>query len=180
MKRVLTILILVLMAFSGELSAVAYQQLSALSCQPSADFSSTSGYLAQRNGSGATSALGGGRGESIRLSTINIQPSTSPAPRRGAGGESVRGRGVAPMGPSAISASNFKKLNSEGGACYNPGQDRRKSGRPGGGDDGSGAIGEYDFHSPIGNTPWLLILLMSIGYILRKTISKPSAVGRRP
>lgn len=61
---------------------------------------------------------------------------------------------------SAISASNFETLNSEGGACYSPANNSPaiRRARPG------GAIGEYDFHSPVGDTPWILFGLLMIAY----------------
>ena len=70
--------------------------------------------------------------------------------------------------PSAISAANFEALNSEGGACYQPAYAPGvRKGRPG--DDeggGGGAIGEYDFHSPVGNIPWILFVLLAAGYVV--------------
>ena len=60
---------------------------------------------------------------------------------------------------SAISAANFEALNSEGGACYSPGTQRRV--RP-----EDGAIGEYSFESPIGDTPWFLIMMLSLLFYL--------------
>ena len=65
---------------------------------------------------------------------------------------------------SAISASNFEALNGEGGAFYSPSEASSapsgpRKGRPG------GAVGEYDFRSPIGDTPWLIMLLLGVGYI---------------
>ena len=68
---------------------------------------------------------------------------------------------------SAISSANFQMLNSEGGACYQPSTiGPRKAGRPGGGGSGggSGAIGEYDFHSPVGDIPFGLLTLLIIAY----------------
>ena len=74
--------------------------------------------------------------------------------------------------PAAISASNFETLNSEGGACYNPtrnGSAIRRVGRSDdGGEDDSGAIGAYGYHSPVGTTPWLMMLLLAGAYILLK------------
>jgi len=73
---------------------------------------------------------------------------------------------------SAISASNFETLNSEGGACYNAPRHGAtiKRGRPGGGcdDSGSGATGEYDFHSPVGATPCLFLALLASLYVVYK------------
>ena len=74
--------------------------------------------------------------------------------------------------PSSISAANFEALNSEGGACYQPayapGVRKVRPGDEEGG--GGGAIGEYDFHSPVGNTPWLLTLIMLLAYVLKKRL----------
>lgn len=72
---------------------------------------------------------------------------------------------------SAISASNFEMLNSEGGWCAVTSATStrphiRRDGRPEDdeGDDNGNAIGEYDFHSPIGDTPWILFGLLLIAY----------------
>ena len=72
---------------------------------------------------------------------------------------------------SAISASNFEMLNSEGGWCAATSASStrpqvRKGGRPDedeGGDNGN-PIGVYDNHSPIGDTPWILFGLLLIAY----------------
>lgn len=73
---------------------------------------------------------------------------------------------------ASISASNFAAMNEEGGEFYQPPATNPhvRKGRPGGGggDSGGGAIGEYDFHSPIGATPWLLFAVMVTSYILIK------------
>ena len=79
---------------------------------------------------------------------------------------------------SAISASNFETLNSEDGWCAATSASAskphvRKGGRPDEDDDegdSGNAIGEYDFHSPIGDAPWILIglLLLTYGVIQRK------------
>lgn len=73
---------------------------------------------------------------------------------------------------SAISASNFETLNSEGGACYNAPRHGAtiKRGRPGGGEDdsGGGAIGNYDYHSPVGATPCLFLALLAALYVVYK------------
>lgn len=71
---------------------------------------------------------------------------------------------------AAISAANFATLNSEGGACYQPSSITKPQVRRGGRDDeeeegdGGNAIGEYDFHSPVGDTPWILFGLLLIAY----------------
>ena len=86
------------------------------------------------------------------------------------------------IGLTAISASNFDALNSEDGWCAESsarvGSIRR--GRPGGGGGGSGggggAIGEYEFHSPVGDTPWILFILFAAAYIvLRRKKDRPTA-----
>lgn len=67
---------------------------------------------------------------------------------------------------SAISSSNFNALNSEGGAFYQPSvTSGPRKGRPGGsGSGGSGAIGELDFHSPVGHTPYILLAILATIY----------------
>ena len=35
-------------------------------------------------------------------------------------------------------------------------------------DDGNNAIGEYDFHSPVGNTPWIIMALLAVVYLVVK------------
>lgn len=69
---------------------------------------------------------------------------------------------------STISSANFMALNSEGGACYSPEEDtpRMKRGvaRP---DSGSGGIGVSDYHSPIGATPWIMMVLLAGAYVLK-------------
>jgi len=73
---------------------------------------------------------------------------------------------------SAISASNFEMLNSEGGWCAATSASANKPHVRKGGrldeddeeDDNGNAIGEYDFHSPIGDTPWILFGLLLIAY----------------
>ena len=76
---------------------------------------------------------------------------------------------------TAISASNFAQLNGEGGACYQASALHKPAARRGGRDDmedeegdGGNAIGVYDFHSPVGNTPWVLILLLLFAYVIKK------------
>lgn len=72
---------------------------------------------------------------------------------------------------SAISTSNFQTLNSEGGLCYQPSAtaNRARKGRPteDEGGDGDNAIGEYDLHSPVGDTPWIFIAILIIVYFFR-------------
>ena len=69
---------------------------------------------------------------------------------------------------TVISAANFQTLNTEGGLCYQPasGIAKAKKGRPGGGggDSGGGAIGEYEFHSPVGEMPFILMAIMASLY----------------
>ena len=76
---------------------------------------------------------------------------------------------------TAISASNFAQLNSEGGACYQASAIHKPAARRGGRDemedgegDGGNAIGVYDFHSPVGDTPWMVILLLLFAYVIKK------------
>lgn len=71
-----------------------------------------------------------------------------------------------------ISASNFDALNGEDGMFSETSASAssiRRGGRPGGGGgSGGGAIGEYDFHSPVGNVPWIVFLIFAIVYAARK------------
>jgi len=75
---------------------------------------------------------------------------------------------------SAISASNFDALNSEDGLCAGTSASvaaMRRAGRPGGGGSGGGgAIGEYDFHSPLGEIPWVFCLLLIGWFCCRKRV----------
>ena len=66
---------------------------------------------------------------------------------------------------SAISASNYQALNSEGGMCYSPAAaSAPRRGREDMGDEP--AIGDYGNHSPVGNTPWILFILLAAGYVM--------------
>ena len=78
---------------------------------------------------------------------------------------------------AAISASNFETLNGEGGAfaSSSSASGPRRAGRPWGGGTGE-EIGNYEFHSPVGDTPWLLMFLLGVGYIAFRT---SRAVRRR-
>lgn len=74
---------------------------------------------------------------------------------------------------TAISASNFAQLNGEGGACYRASEIHNPAIRRGGRDDeegegGTSGIGMTEFHSPVGNTPWGLILLLLFAYVIKK------------
>lgn len=40
--------------------------------------------------------------------------------------------------------------------------------QPVGGGSGGGAIGEYDFHSPVGDMPWIVFLIFAVVYVARK------------
>ena len=77
---------------------------------------------------------------------------------------------------STISTSNFQTLNSEGGLCYQPSAtvNRARKGRPteDEGGDGDNAIGEYDLHSPIGDTPFILFALLAALYIGWRRMAK--------
>ncbi|MBR4431835.1 MAG: hypothetical protein IKS76_01380 [Paludibacteraceae bacterium] len=85
------------------------------------------------------------------------------------------------IGITAISASNFDALNSEGGACYQPsaarpGGIRRSVDRPDDDDEDDLAIGEIIERSPVGDTPWILFILFAAGYIvLRRKKDRPTA-----
>ncbi|MBQ7258636.1 MAG: hypothetical protein IJS57_01670 [Paludibacteraceae bacterium] len=77
---------------------------------------------------------------------------------------------------AAISTSNFQMLNSEGGLCYQPSAtaNRARKGRPteDEGGDGDNAIGEYDLHSPVGETPFILFVLLAALYIGWRRMAK--------
>ena len=83
-------------------------------------------------------------------------------------------------GLSAISASNFAALNSEDGLFAETSAKVgaiRKSGRPGGGGGSEGGgIGEYDFHSPVGDLPFLFFVLLLAAHACRA--NKRLKVGR--
>lgn len=66
---------------------------------------------------------------------------------------------------SAISAANYAALNSEGGACYTPStlSGPRRVGREDYGD--TPPIGGITEHSPVGDTPWALMILLCLGYV---------------
>lgn len=78
--------------------------------------------------------------------------------------------GVRPTGSmSTISASNFQTLNSEGGACYQPSAisnpSMRKISKPGSGEGGTGIVNqEY----PLGDTPWLLFIMLVAAFMAYK------------
>ena len=66
---------------------------------------------------------------------------------------------------SAISAANFTALNSEGGACYTPTDTERPKGSIRKGRSGGNGTGMYDFRSPVGSTPWVLIIMLAVAYL---------------
>jgi len=98
---------------------------------------------------------------SLQLYAVGYQPVTYSAPVTTFRSTSAYNGSIQPTGSlSAISAANYNALNSEGGACYSPAQHGTiHRGRPG------GAIGEYDFHSPVGNTPWFLMAVLAAVYL---------------
>ena len=115
--------------------------LSAVTYQPckASDFRSTSSYVVNGN------------------QTLAPQAQMGLAPAR-----------TAPTGSlSAISASNFESLNSEAGLMATPASSSgpRRGRGDHGGDSGSGAIGDYGYHSPVGDTPWLVMALLALFYI---------------
>lgn len=79
-----------------------------------------------------------------------------------------RASAVAPSSFSAISAANFAALNSEGGACY---QDRALSG-PRKGRPGGGATGQGKLESPVGDIPWVLLLVAALAYAVSLRLRK--------
>ena len=84
---------------------------------------------------------------------------------------------------SSISAANYASLNSEGGACYRASSGPRK-GR-GKMDDygGTGTIGDYTSHSPIGEIPFgimLLFVLAYVGYKKRNSLQEKKLTSGTP
>ena len=76
-----------------------------------------------------------------------------------------------PQSFSAISASNFRQLNQPGGACYMPSATSngpRRVSRPGSDgdedDEENLAIGEAVWRSPVGDTPWLFVLILATAF----------------
>ena len=71
-----------------------------------------------------------------------------------------------PSGFLAISEANYRALNSE-----NSGGPNRRTGRPSGTDyGGTGAIGNYDFHSPIGDIPWGMTVIFALLFAYKKVV----------
>lgn len=67
----------------------------------------------------------------------------------------------------AISAANYHSLNSEGGACYHaPAAGPRRISR----DDMENeyGTGQIVWQSPVGETPWLFMLLLTAAYALEQ------------
>ena len=69
---------------------------------------------------------------------------------------------------TAISASNFSTLNSEGGACYIPSATRIGPRRVKIDEPDTEAVGEGVWESPVGDTPFLLLSLLVLLYVLPK------------
>ena len=72
---------------------------------------------------------------------------------------------------TAISASNFAVLNGEGGEFYQPSATKpqvRKVSRPDSDDEDDLAIGEIIERSPVGNTPWIVMALLAVVYLVVK------------
>ena len=105
---------------------------------------------------------------SLRLSAVSYQPVTYSAPPTGFRSTSAYTGSMQPTGSlSAISSSNFEALNSEGGACYNPSASGPRKGRPNENTyGGTGAIGNVDFHSPVGEMPWAGMLILAVLYAI--------------
>ena len=99
---------------------------------------------------------------SLQLSAVSYQTMTYSAPETNFRSTSAYAGSYQPTGSlSAISASNFQTLNSEGGACYNG----PRRGRPkGDGNTNTGLIGSYEFHSPVGDIPFVLMAFLALLY----------------
>ena len=103
---------------------------------------------------------------SLQLYAVGYQPVTYSAPVTTFRSTSAYNGSIQPTGSlSAISAANYNALNSEGGACYSPSGPRK--GRPTGGSGSSdGLIGNYDFHSPVGDVPFLVMTVIAVLYTI--------------
>ena len=101
---------------------------------------------------------------------FSYQPVTYSAPATGFRSTSAYNGSMQPAGSlSAISAANYEALNSEGGACYHPSAVGPRKGRPQENDyGGTGAIGNLDYHSPVGDVPWALLLILAAVWGVRK------------
>jgi len=114
---------------------------------------------------------------SLQLSAVGYQPVTYSAPPTGFRSTSAYNGSIQPTGSlSAISAANYQALNSEGGACYNGASGPRR-GRPTTNDyGGTGAIGNYDYRSPVGDIPWVVMVVLAGLYAIfakkRKKVQK--------
>ena len=83
---------------------------------------------------------------------------------------------------TAISASNFAQLNGEGGACYQASAIHNPTIRRGGRDDeegegGTSGIGMTEFHSPVGATPWIFMIILAAAYGIIKRRNKKETLG---
>ena len=99
---------------------------------------------------------------SLPLMAVEYNPVTYSAPSTDFRSTSAYNGSIQPTGSmSAISAANYQALNSEGGACYHPSavSSEPRRGRPG------GFIGNYDFHSPVGEIPWIAMGMMLFLYV---------------
>ena len=104
---------------------------------------------------------------SLPLMAVGYSPVTYSAPSTNFRSTSAYNGSMQPAGSmSAISASNYQALNSEGGACYHPSAIGPRKGRPKENEyGGSGAIGNQDFHSPVGEIPWIAMGAMLFLYV---------------
>ena len=121
---------------------------------------------------------------SCQLLAVSYQPCGPMAPRSGAVYVAEQQQLVATINMqrpittgsfASISASNFEALNSEGGACYHPAMrgprriDREDM------EDEYGT-GQINWESPIGNVPWILMVLLTGIYVFwtkkRKKVQK--------
>ena len=77
---------------------------------------------------------------------------------------------------AAISASNYETLNGEGGAFSPAAAAAPRRGRIEEGEGGTGGeIGNYEFRSPVGDTPWFVMFLLGIGYIVFRAFRRRNA-----
>lgn len=103
---------------------------------------------------------------SLQVMAVGFEPVSYSAPSTDFRSTSAYNGSMQPIGSmSAISAANYQALNSEGGANYTGGNGPRR-GRPQENDyGGRGSIGSTDFHSPVGEIPWIAMGAMLFLYV---------------
>ena len=102
---------------------------------------------------------------SFQLSAVSYQTMTYSAPETNFRSTSAYAGSYQPTGSlSAISASNFQTLNSEGGACYHPSaiaKPRRINREDMEDENGTGQV---NWESPVGDIPFALMAFLALLY----------------